>query len=245
MIARIEAHLEEEPEDGRGWEVLAPVYMRLERYDEAVKARRNALKLLGDTATREVDLGEALTAQAGGSVTPEAKAVFDHAIEIDANDFKAMFYLGLAAEQSGETADAARIWRGLIAKAPAGAPWLEVVRQALSRVEGQEGNQVAGPIAGPVATAPGPRPADVAAAGEMTPDQRNQMIRGMVERLATKLHEDGSDVEGWLRLLRAYMVLGDRDKAKAAAGEARSALAGEPEKLRLLDQGIKDLGVEG
>ena len=71
------------------------------------------------------------------------------------------------------------------------------------------------------------------------------MIRGMVERLATKLHEDGSDVEGWLRLLRAYMVLGDRDKAKAAAGEARSALAGEPEKLRLLDQGIKDLGVEG
>jgi cytochrome c-type biogenesis protein CcmH len=251
MIARIEAHLEEEPEDGRGWEVLAPVYMRLERYDEAVKARRNALKLLGDTATREVDLGEALTAQAGGSVTPEAKAVFDHAIEIDANDFKAMFYLGLAAEQSGQAADAARIWRGLIAKAPANAPWLEVVRQALSRVEGQEGSQVAGQpagqVAGPIAgpAAPGPRPADVAAAGEMTPDQRNQMIRGMVERLATKLHEDGSDVEGWLRLLRAYMVLGDRDKAKAAAGEARSALAGEPEKLRLLDQGIKDLGVEG
>ena len=79
----------------------------------------------------------------------------------------------------------------------------------------------------------------------MAPDQRNQMIRGMVDRLAARLHEDGSDVDGWLRLLRAYVVLGERDKAKAAAGEARSALAREPEKLRLLDQSIRELGVGG
>jgi len=71
------------------------------------------------------------------------------------------------------------------------------------------------------------------------------MIRGMVEQLATRLHQDGSDVDGWLRLLRAYMVLGDRDKAKAAVAEARGALAREPAKLRLLDEGIKGLGVGG
>ena len=79
----------------------------------------------------------------------------------------------------------------------------------------------------------------------MSPEQRNQMIRGMVEQLATRLHQDGSDVDGWLRLLRAYMVLGERDKAKAAVAEARGALAREPEKLRRLDDGIKDLGVGG
>ena len=235
LIAKIETHLEEDPKDGRGWEVVAPVYMRLERYDDAVKARRNALNLLGATAEREVDLGEALTSAAGGVVTVDAKAAFERAAAIEADHFKAMFYLGLAAQQDGNGSEAARIWRNLIAKAPPNAPWLTVVRQSLARVEGGT----------PLGTPPGPRPDDVAAASEMAPEARNQMIRGMVERLAVRLHEDGSDVDGWLRLLRAYMVMGERDKAKAVAGEARGALAREPEKLRLLDEGIRGLGVGG
>jgi cytochrome c-type biogenesis protein CcmH len=233
LIAKIETHLEENPKDGRGWEVLAPVYMKLERYDDAVKARRNALDLLGPTAEREVDLGEALTSAAGGVVTADAKAAFQHAEALETDNFKAMFYLGLAAQQDGDGGEAARIWHSLIAKAPADAPWLTVVRQSLARVER------------PGATPPGPQPEDVAAAGEMTPEARNQMIRGMVERLAARLHEDGSDVQGWLRLLRAYMVMGEHDKAKSAASEARGALAREPEKLKLLDEGIRDLGVGG
>jgi len=239
LIARIEAHLEQDPGDGRGWEILAPVYMRLDRYDDAVKARRNALRLLGETAARDVDLGEALTAEAGGVVTVDAKAAFDRAIAIDANEFKAMFYLGLAAQQDGRNADAAGIWRGLIAKAPPDAPWLNVVQESLARVEG------APAAAAAAAAAPGPRAEDVAAAAEMTAEQRDRMIRGMVDRLAAHLHEDGSDIEGWVRLLRAYMVLGDRDKAKGAAGEARAALAGEADKLRRLDDAVRELGVGG
>ena len=120
-----------------------------------------------------------------------------------------------------------------LAQAPADAPWLSVVRKSLAGVEGS----------GDTRTGPGPD--DMAAASEMPPEARNQFIRGMVERLATRLHADGSDVEGWLRLLRAYMVMGERDKAKTAADEAREALAREPEKLKLLDEGIKDLGVGG
>ena len=73
--------------------------------------------------------------------------------------------------------------------------------------------------------AAGPRPDDVAAAGEMTEQQRSQMIRGMVDRLASRLHENGTDLDGWLRLLRAYKVLGEHDKAKEAVAEARAALA--------------------
>lgn len=233
LIARIETHLEEEPSDGRGWEVVAPVYMRLERYDDAVKARRNALNLLGATAQREVDLGEALTFAAGRVVTADSKAAFERAAAMEAGNPKAMFYLGLAAQQDGNTTEAVRIWRSLIAQAPADAPWLPVVRQSLARVEG------------PGVASPGPAPDDVAAASEMSPDARNQFIRGMVERLATRLHENGSDVEGWLRLLRAYMVMGERDKAKTAADEARGALAREPEKLKQFDDGIRDLGVGG
>src|SRR5262249_26977852 len=169
LIARIENHLEENPNDGRGWEVLAPVYMKLERYDDAVKARRNALNLLGATGEREVDLGEALTSAAGGVVTADAKAAFERAAALEADNFKAMFYLGLAAQQDGNGGEAARIWHDLIAKAPADAPWLTVVRQSLARVE-RSG-----------AAPRGPGPDDLAAAGEMTPEARNQMIRGMVE----------------------------------------------------------------
>src|SRR6266436_3432574 len=232
LIARIETHLEAEPTDGRGWEVIAPVYMRLERYDDAVKARRNAMSLLGATAPREVDLGEALALAAGGVVTADAKAAFERAAAIEADNAKAMFYLGLAAQQDGNAGEAARIWRDLIAKAPANAPWLPVVREQLARIEN--------PGAAPP---PGPAPEDVAAAGEMSPEARNQFIRSMVERLATRLHENGSDVDGWLRLLRAYMVIGERAKVKVVVDEARGALAREPEKLKLFDEGIRDLHV--
>src|SRR5215468_11887365 len=206
--------------------------MKLERYDDAVKARHNALNLLGETAARQVDLGEALTSAAGGVVTADAKAAFERAIALEANNFKAMFYLGLAAQQDGNGGEAAHIWHDLIAKAPADAPWLPVVREQLARVEN--------PGAAPP---PGPTPEDVAAVSQMSPEARNQFIRDRVEQLATRLHENGSDVEGWLRLLRAYMVMGERDKVKAVVDEARGALAREPEKLKLLDEGIRDLHV--
>ena len=246
LLARVEAHLAENPNDGRGWEVIAPVYMKLERYDDAARARRQAIVLLGETATRDVDLGEAITAAANGVISDEAKVAFDRAIKLDAENYKAQFYLGLAAEQDGNMAEASRIWRALIAKAPANAPWLVVVHQALERVDAPAAAALAATAkaAAPEAE-PGPRPDDVAAAGEMTDAQRSQMIRGMVDRLASRLHENGSDLDGWLRLLRAYKVLGENAKAKEAIAEARAALANEPDKLRRLDAAIKDLGIGG
>jgi len=184
LIARIEAHLEENPDDGRGWEIVAPVYMKLDRYEDA---------------------------------------------------------------------EAARLWRALIAKAPPDAPWLTVVRQSLARVAHPGAEVPTGdvPIAAapapapPAAAARGPRPEDIANAAEMTDQQRSEMIRGMVDQLATRLHKDGSDLDGWLRLLRAYKVLGDHAKTKAAVAEARAALAGEPDKLHRLDAAIKDLDIGG
>jgi cytochrome c-type biogenesis protein CcmH len=103
-----------------------------------------------------------------------------------------------------------------------------------------------GPIApGPSAAVPGPSASDIAAAQKLAPDQQNQMISGMVARLADRLQQDGSDVEGWLRLLRAYMVLGERDKAHAAAADARRALAGDPDKIRRIEDLVKELGLQG
>jgi cytochrome c-type biogenesis protein CcmH len=71
------------------------------------------------------------------------------------------------------------------------------------------------------------------------------MIRGMVERLAARLHQDGSDPDGWVRLLRSYMVLGESEKVRATFTDARRALQNEPEKLRRFEEGAKSLGIEG
>ena len=136
LIARVEAHLAQNPRDGKGWEVIAPVYLRLERFDDAVRAQRNVLELLGENATRHADLGEALSMQANGVVTADAKQEFERAAKLDENDARAQFYLGLAAEQDGRASDAAQIWRAMIAKASADAPWLPTVREALERVGG-------------------------------------------------------------------------------------------------------------
>jgi len=233
LIAQVEAHLAQNPNDGMGWEVIAPVYMRLGRYDDAVQARRKALALNGDSAARRSDLGEALVAAANGVVTAEAKQTFSAALARDPKDAKARYFLGLADEQDGNTAAAAAAWRAMLDEAPSGAPWVGFVREALARVTGE-----------PVAAA-GPSADDMAAAANMGEAQRSAMIRGMVAKLADRLHVDGSDADGWVRLVRAYVVLGDRDKAKDAAADARRALASRPEELKRIDDLVKGLGLEG
>jgi cytochrome c-type biogenesis protein CcmH len=231
LVAQVEAHLEKNPTDGRGWNVLAPVLARLGRFDDAVRAYRNSITYNGDSAERRADLGEAIAAAAGGVVTSEAKAEFERAIALDADDAKASYFLGLAAEQDGRKPEAASIWRGMLAKAAPDAPWRPLVRAALARVGG--------------AAAPVLSDDVMATAKDMNEADRGAMIRGMVERLAGRLKQNGDDVEGWLRLVRAYMVMGDRDKAKSALGDARQAVANDAERLRQLNEGLKNLGFDG
>jgi cytochrome c-type biogenesis protein CcmH len=231
LIAQVEAHLAKNPEDGRGWDVIAPVYLRTGRFEDAVKARRAALRISGANADREADLAEALMAAANGVITDESKAGFERALARDASHIKARYFLGLAAEQDGNRSAAAVIWRGMLTEAPPMAPWVPLVREALARVD--------------TAPPPGPSAEDIAAAQQMKPEDQTTMIRGMVERLAAKLKQDGTDVEGWLRLVRAYTVLGDKDRAREAAGEARRAIGTDADKLRRLDDLVKGLGLEG
>jgi len=237
LVAQVESHLEKNPEDGRGWEVVGPVYMRLGRFGDAVKARRNSLRLNGANADREADLGESLMAEANGVITDDAKAAFERALAHDAKHNKARFFLGVAAQQDGQPDKAVAIWRAMLADARPGSPWIGMVRQALAQVEPGSDSETA-------ASAPGPSAQDVAAASEMKPEDRSAMIRGMVDRLADRLKQDGSDVDGWLRLVRAYTVLGERDRAISALADARRALGQDADKLRRLDELSKELKLE-
>ncbi|MGD0024121.1 MAG: c-type cytochrome biogenesis protein CcmI [Xanthobacteraceae bacterium] len=233
LISKVEAHLARNPDDGPGWEVIAPVYMRLGRFDDAVAAWRKALALNGETAARDSGLGEALVAAANGVVTDEAKEAFERAVARDPHEANARYFLGLADEQDGNREGAAAKWRAMVEDAPADAPWIGFVREALARVTGEP------------AAAAGPSAGDIAAAANMTDAQRAEMIRGMVAKLADRLHEDGTDMEGWVRLVRAYVVLGDRDRAKDAAADAKRALAEHPDEIKRIDDLVKGLGLEG
>ena len=230
LVAKVELHLQSNPKDGRGWEVLGPVYMQLGRYTDSANAWRNTLLLLGESADREANLGEALMAEANGVVTDEAKSAFVRAVTLDDTTVSARYYLGMAAEQDGKREEAAKIWRELIAEAPSDAHWLNDVRTALARIE-----------ASPAALSSGPNAGQIAAATTQSPDPQTTMIRGMVEGLAARLKQDGSDLDGWVRLVRSYKVLGELDKAQAAISDAQNALANDPDKRRRLNVALKDL----
>lgn len=229
LIAKVEGHLEKNPTDGRGWNVLAPVLARLGRYADAVRAYRNAIAYGGETAEKRANLGEVIAGVAGGVVTADAKREFERALVLDAAEPKARYFIGLAASQDGRTAEAAAIWRKLLEEAPADAPWRLLVASSLARLAPE--SQV---------------PEDVAKAAESaSPQDRAALIQSMVDRLAARLKEDGRDADGWLRLVRAYIVLGERDKASAAAADARRALVGDAAQLKSLADGLKALGFEG
>jgi len=221
MVAKVEDHLARNPKDGRAWEVLAPVYMRVGRFDDAVRAWANVIALNGSNAEREANFGEAKVAVANGVVTGDAKAAFDRALALDKQNVMARFYMGMAADQDGRRADAEKIWGELLASAPPGAPWIEVVRHALAR----------NAPAGDAALSPSP------GAGAAAAPAADHDVNAMVQRLADRLKQDGSDVPGWLQLVRSYRVLGQNDKMQAAIADARRALANDPDKLRQFAEG--------
>src|SRR5262245_25168069 len=167
LIARAEAHLSNNPADGHGWDVLAPVYFRVGRYADSINAYSQAAKLLGDSAARQSGLGEAMAAAAGGEITPDAQAAFRRALSLDPNDVKARFYLAGALAQQGQIAEAAAALKAMRRGLPADSPWLGAVDEALARM-----NRAVASADQP----PGPSQADVDAAGQMSADDRNAMI---------------------------------------------------------------------
>ena len=231
-VARVEAHLAAHPEDGRGFALLAPIYMRLGRYADAAQAYERILMLLGETADRRAALGEALLQAGNGTVTPAAKAAFAQALADDPKLPQARFYLGLAALQDGDKDRARALWSGLVADAPSEASWLPMVEARLAALDGAAPQ---GAPSGPAATAIAALPAA----------DRLQAIHGMVDGLASRLQADGHDAEGWLKLVRAYTVLGETDKAKGALADARRNLASDAGSLARLEGLARELGLEG
>lgn len=226
-VAQLAQRMESRPDDFEGWSLLGRAYLGMGRFSEAAAALGRATALAPDRPEIAAAYGEAQVAAAEGQVTPDAASAFAGALAADPREPRARFYLGLAKAQQGDVRAALQDWVDLVAVSPADAPWLASVREQMAKAAGELGVEIASVRPSPGAIAlgappapPGPGAADVQAAGEMSEGDRGRMIRSMVERLAAKLKDNPDDRQGWLRLARAYQVLGEAEKAAEAQTRA-------------------------
>jgi len=245
-VAELEARLAKEPNDIDGWRLLSRSYALLGEPKKAAAAAQRAAALgakSGD-ADEQSAAGEDLVTANGDKVVPAARRLFEAALAADPNDPRARFYLGLAAAQDGHGDEALQRWLALEADSPADAPWLAGLRTNIDRLAKEMGVGAAdlarrraalataepAPPAAPTASAapageatPGPTAGDVAAAAQMSPADRAAMIKAMVQRLADRLKHEPGDVDGWMRLGRAYAVLGEPQQSLDAYRHATEA----------------------
>jgi cytochrome c-type biogenesis protein CcmH len=240
LADKLAAKMKANPDDPRGWALLAGAEADLGRFADSAAAYRQAITRVqakGGTPSAELQsrYGEALAAAAEGQVTEPAKAAFAAALAVDPTDPRARFYLALAEAQAGHLDRALVQWVAIEAQSPADAPWRPMVAaqiEAAAKKLGRDpatlpGRQAASAPPGPASQA-GPSAADMAKAAAMTPEQRAAFIDSMVAGLAARLHDHPEDVDGWLRLASAYDKLG---RVEAARGAWREAASRAPDRL--------------
>jgi cytochrome c-type biogenesis protein CcmH len=206
----------------------------MQRFSDAVTAYRNAIRLEGSTAVRQVGLGEALTEAAGGLVSADAEAAFEAARRLEPTNARANFYSAIAMAQDGRKDEAKVAWQAMLSSLPADSPWRNAVTEALAEIDKER-------VAGTGQS--GPTEQDVTAASSMSAEDRTAMIETMVAGLDDRLRENPKDAEGWMRLVRSYVVLGKAAQAKDALRRGMAAFGGDSEEAKKLVAFAASLGV--
>lgn len=242
LVARVEARLRAHPEEGAGWDAIAPIYLGGQRYADAAEAYRQAIRLLGPSAKRLSGLGQALVLEQKGLVTEPARIALGEALKRDETLVEPRILLAIAKEQEGNFEGALADWQGLIEVRKDDARWTSMIEDRIASAQAKLSGEAPAAEAKPAPQA-GPSAADIAAAQSMSPDERQAMVDQMVTRLAARLEENGDDLPGWLRLVRAYTVLGRSDDAKEALAQAKKQFAGNEQAIEKLDTLAADLGL--
>jgi cytochrome c-type biogenesis protein CcmH len=243
LMAQLRSAVAERPDDIQGLTFLAQYEARIGRFAQAREAQEQIVAVKGNSATvvDRLTLIDIMVFAAGGYVSPEAEAVLRDILRQAPENGAARYYLGLVEAQAGRADRAFPIWARLLEDGPPNAPWVPVVRAEILAVAFAAGvtNYKLPVISG----LPALRPEDIEAADEMTPQERAEMIQGMVGRLADRLAIEGGPPEDWARLISTLGVLGDTQRARAIAAEASSVFAGNAAALELIARASAQAGI--
>lgn len=232
LVAVLERAVASNPRNPQGWQFLMTIYAQVGRYEDSGRAYLNFVRLSGAEAdpggAMGLDIADAMI-QSGG-LTERAVDVLKVVQTIDPKNMTARFYLAVNLTETQQTAAALDAWKSLLADIPESASTTPMAEFARARVAELE----AAP-ATPGAPAAGPSQDQIAAAQDLPPEQQQEMIAGMVERLAARLETEPDDANGWAQLIRSYIVLGRTEDAQGALAKARTALAGRADALAAIE----------
>jgi cytochrome c-type biogenesis protein CcmH len=260
MIDRLVARLAQNPKDIEGWRTLGWSYANTGRFPEAEEAYAKAIELNPDSAEIRSSRVEALVSAANGKVTTEAKKAIDDTLKLDPKDPRARFFEGMAKEQEGDRASALTEWVELLKDANSEEAWVSDLRDRVARLEHDLGvDPAAHPsgsksvsagglletlkVQGDTPRDKGPGPEDVQRAEAMLPAERSNMIRGMVEGLANRLEQSPRDADGWIKLIRSRLVLGEDELAKQALTRGLAVFADDPTERDRIAAAAQQLGL--
>lgn len=230
LIEKLRDTMKTRPTDVEGWKLLVLHESRIGNVRAAWRAKDRIILLLGDKASGEdyTDLAEFMIISTNGYVSTDAETALAKALTRNAKSPRARYYSGLALAQNGRPDVAYRMWIGLLEEGPEDAPWVQLIRGQIGTVARAAGINLVDQ------NAPGPSADQVEAAGNMTQEARQNMIRGMVAGLAERLATDGGTPAEWARLIRAYGTLGETAQASAIWVEARNVFGDKADAMAIL-----------
>jgi cytochrome c-type biogenesis protein CcmH len=242
LVERLRETVAERPEDRRGLRFLVRSEAALGNMAAARKAQAQLIEAKGEdaTATDYATLAELMINATGGYVSADAETALREALDREGRLPTARFYLGLYMAQVDRPDVAFRLWRDLLEESTPDAPWVPPIRSGIEDIAARAGVRYELP---PLQAAPGPSAGDVEAAGDMDPEARQEMIRGMVARLSDRLATEGGTAQDWARLINAYGVLGESAQASRIWAEAQSVFSESPEGLATVRAAAENAGV--
>ncbi|SMY09107.1 c-type cytochrome biogenesis protein CcmI [Flavimaricola marinus] len=241
MVEELRSIVPERPEDMRGWELLALHEARLGQFGAAARAQERVIQLKGNDATEadRIALIDRMVAAAQGFVSPEAEAILVGILDRDPSNIGARYYMGLLYAQTDRPDVAFRLWRGVVDEGSSSDQHVELARMQIEDVAFRAGVEYTLPeLRGPDADM-------MAAARDMSAEDQQAMIEGMVAQLSDRLATQGGTAEEWARLIGAYGVLGDTEQAEAIWVEAQGVFGSSEAAMTVLREAADRAGVLG
>ncbi|XXK29716.1 c-type cytochrome biogenesis protein CcmI [Rhodobacteraceae bacterium nBUS_24] len=249
LVAELRSAIADNPSDLKGLRLLARVEAGLQNYSAASDIQSRVLSHLGAQATADdyLDYAELLILSVGGYVAPEAEIALRAALKQDPKNGGVLYYIGLMFNQNDRPDIAFKLWRDLLLKSPQNAPWIDPIRSQIQEVAFYAGvNNFTLPEQLPTTAVTPVAPAlsddTIESAAQLSPKERDNMVKGMVAKLSQRLQDKGGPAEDWTRLISAYGVLGDDTAVQNTYQLAVTEFATDPAALALLQNALKSAG---